>query len=380
MQTDKIKVVYATNTIIHYTKSLCDAFVKNEAVKNFRLIITESLSKEYINLGLDENFDNNCVIDARTHKQAAIDAINDCDLMIGSHYVRDLMKERVAAGKLTFIASERIFKRYSSFCINLVKNIVRFCKYKLILNKYHYYNENVYFLLIGNYAVSDYIKLGVRKDHILRFGYFPTLNIKKRELYCLDGIIRLLWVGRLVSWKHPEYAVKTCKYLTQKGYQVDLKIIGNGPEEANLKQEIQDCKNIHMLGSLPTEQVRKIMSESDIFLFTSNQGEGWGVVLNEAMSEGMLAIASESAGATTELIKDGKNGKIYSLDSLTELKAVTEQAIVYSEEIPRLGQQAQKTIKEHWNAEKTGYNLIQQYYRFENGEVFEQFEEPGGRI
>ena len=203
--------------------------------------------------------------------------------------------------------------------------------------------------------------MGVKKEKILKFGYFPVFNAAGRKNYCADGIIHLLWVGRFVSWKHPEYAVKVCKYLTQKGYRVDLKIIGNGLEEEKLKQEAKGCENIYFLGGLPTEQVRKIMSESDIFLFTSNQAEGWGLVLNEAMSEGMCVIASEEAGATNELIKDGTNGKIYSLDSLTELKAVTEEIIIHEEEIPRLGQAAQKTINENWIAPAVVDNLIKKY-------------------
>lgn len=108
------------------------------------------------------------------------------------------------------------------------------------------------------------------------------------------------------------------------------------------------------------------MSESDIFLFTSNQAEGWGIVLNEAMSEGMLAIASESAGSSLELIEDGKNGKIYSLDSLTELKAVTEEIINHEEEIPRLGREAQNTINKIWNTKTATDNIVKQYYELIN--------------
>ena len=361
-QSEKISVVYATNTAIHHTKNLCGAFIKNEAVEDFHLIITESLNEEYINLGLSEDNDESYIIDARKNKQAAIDAINNADLMLGTYYVNDLMKDRIAAGKLTFIVSERIFKPYSkNFLINAAKNFARFFKFKLILSKFHYFNENVYFLLIGSHAPGDYIKLGVKKEHILQFGYFPALNETERKNYFADGIIHLLWVGRFVSWKHPEYAVRLCKYLTQKGYRVNLKIVGGGLEEEKLKQEAQGCENIQFLGGLPTEKVRKIMSESDIFLFTSSEAEGWGLVLSEAMSEGTCVIASETAGATKELIKDGTNGKIYSLDSLTELKAVTEEIINHEEEISRLGQEAQKTINEKWNAAAAVENLIKKF-------------------
>jgi len=175
----KIRVVYATNTAIHYTRSLCEAFINNEAVGDFRLIITQSLSSEYTNMGLSEDADNDYVIDARKDRQAAINAINNADLMIGTYYVNDLMKERVLAGKLTFITSERIFKPYNSFLVNLVKNSVRWLKYKIMLAKHHYYNDNIYFLLIGHYAERDYIKLGISKDHVLKFGYFtPPTRIK----------------------------------------------------------------------------------------------------------------------------------------------------------------------------------------------------------
>lgn len=218
MQIKKIKVVYATNVMIHYTKNLCEAFINHEAVADFKLIITESLSKEYINLGLCEDSDNNYIIDSRQDKQAAINAINNADLMIGTYYVKDLMKERIKSGKLTFIESERIFKPYHSFLLNLMKNVVRHFKYKAILTKYHYYNKNVRFLLIGRYASEDYIKLGVSKNQILKFGYFTPPQVLRKN-YSSDRIIRLLWVGRLVRWKHPEYAVRTCKYLTQKGYK-----------------------------------------------------------------------------------------------------------------------------------------------------------------
>ncbi|MBR1485991.1 MAG: glycosyltransferase, partial [Synergistaceae bacterium] len=280
-QSEKISAVYATNAAIHHTENLCEAFIKNEAVKNFRLIITESLSDEYKNLGLSENFENDFTIDARKNRQAAIDAINNADLMIGTYYVKDLMKDRVSSGKLTFIASERIFKPYSSnFFINAAKNFARFFKYKILLTKYQYYKENVRFLLIGSRAPSDYIKLGVKKENILKFGYFPAICKTQRKNYCTDEVIHLLWVGRLISWKHPEYAVRVCKYLTEKRYKIDVKIIGNGSEEASLKNEAQGCENIQFLGGLPTEKVRKIMSESDVFLFTSNQAEGWGLVLH----------------------------------------------------------------------------------------------------
>jgi hypothetical protein len=37
---------------------------------------------------------------------------------------------------------------------------------------------------------------------------------------------------------------------------------------------------------MPPEEVRVHMEQSNIYLFTSDFGEGWGAVLNEAMNSG----------------------------------------------------------------------------------------------
>ena len=54
------------------------------------------------------------------------------------------------------------------------------------------------------------------------------------------------------------------------------------------------------------------MAKSDIFIFTSDKNEGWGVVLNEAMSSACAVVANKAIGSVPFLIKDGLNGFTYS--------------------------------------------------------------------
>lgn len=90
--------------------------------------------------------------------------------------------------------------------------------------------------------------------------------------------------------------------------------MGAGPKEKEIKEEIQ-AKNIEnrvfLTGAMSAEKVRHEMESSGIFLFTSDFGEGWGAVLNEAMNSGCAVIASHAAGATPYLVKNGENGLIY---------------------------------------------------------------------
>ena len=53
--------------------------------------------------------------------------------------------------------------------------------------------------------------------------------------------------------------------------------------------------------------VAEVLAAMDIFLFTSPWGEGFGIVLIEAMASGK-AIVATNVGPTPELIEDGVSG------------------------------------------------------------------------
>jgi glycosyltransferase involved in cell wall biosynthesis len=359
----KLNVVVTTNSIIHYTVHFCEAFLADERVEHVYLIICEDLGKEYRTLGLSETAGNNNlqIIDSRKEPQRVKEIIDDCDILIGQYYLADFFQDRINAGKMVFILSERIFKQYDTPPVNLYKNTARWFKYKQMIAKNHYQRDNVFFLTIGRYAAEDYLRLGIRRTQILRCAYFPALSKVKERQYYQNGIIRLLWIGRFVSWKKPEYAIETYRFLAKKGYSVELTMVGNGTEEDNLKQLAGGDPHIRFTGGLPEDKVRREMQNSDIYLFTSTQGEGWGLVLSEAMSEGMVPIASASAGATTELVEDGKNGYIYYQDHAAELKEKTELLAAHPEKLAEMGNNARRTIEEQWNAENATSRLIDQY-------------------
>jgi glycosyltransferase involved in cell wall biosynthesis len=61
------------------------------------------------------------------------------------------------------------------------------------------------------------------------------------------------------------------------------------------------------------------MRQSDIYVLSSNRGEGWGVVANEAMAEGAVLIANEQAGAAPVLIDHGRTGFLFEDDNVDAL-------------------------------------------------------------
>ena len=128
-----------------------------------------------------------------------------------------------------------------------------------------------------------------------------------------------------------------------------------------IKSLIAPEDDIFMKGGIPTEEVRRTMRKSDIFLFTSNEGEGWGMVLSEAMAEGCVPVASYSAGATTELVKDGVNGFIYYNNNIEELYRKTEILVMNHILSTEMQEKCYETIENEWNADSAVKTLIDMY-------------------
>lgn len=107
---------------------------------------------------------------------------------------------------------------------------------------------------------------------------------------------KILWVGRMLDWKHVETLVKSIPN------SMELNLYGHGPEEAKLHKIAAKNKNIHFHDFVPISQVRNLMNNNDIYVLASDGGEGWGAVLNEAMEERMKVLATLESGAGATML------------------------------------------------------------------------------
>lgn len=122
---------------------------------------------------------------------------------------------------------------------------------------------------------------------------------------------RFLSVGRLVQTKGVDYLLRAFAAVLTTTTDVELTIVGEGPEEANLRQLARDLNvdsRVRFAGfknrsTLPMEYAR-----ADVFVFPTIH-DPFGVVLVEAAAAGLPLIASRHAGATPELIDGGKAGR-----------------------------------------------------------------------
>jgi glycosyltransferase involved in cell wall biosynthesis len=178
--------------------------------------------------------------------------------------------------------------------------------------------------------------------------------------------VRLLWAGRFIDWKRPEYAIKAAKYLKDNGVLFQLDMVGSGELEVRLKELTAKyglTENVIFHGFKPPSSVREFMEKADIFMFTSNYLEGWGAVLNESMNSGCAVVAGHGIGAVPYLVKHGKNGLVFKNNNFNEFK--NEVLTLCGNENLRkdLGINAYNTIADEWNPKSAADRL----YKFSKG-------------
>ena len=129
------------------------------------------------------------------------------------------------------------------------------------------------------------------------------------------NIGNVIMVGRLSAVKNYDYAINIVQQGKLKGVNLNLKIVGDGPEKSRLhelvnKQGLSD--EIEFLGD--RDDVHELLCESDIFLMTSTS-EGHSIALLEAVAAGLPCVVSD-VGGNSEIIKDGYNGYVVKIDNM----------------------------------------------------------------
>lgn len=217
-------------------------------------------------------------------------------------------------------------------------------------------------------AVSDYLSVccqWLRRDklHIVYDGVDVERYYLERDIFSGEKIT-IAAAGVLVPLKGQEDLVEAAKELKAEGIDFQIWFLGNGVpeyldhlEELVETYELWDC--IEFLGK--QEKIEEFYQNADIAVVCS-RGESFGRVTVEAQLAGCLVIGAD-AGATPELIEDGKTGLLYPKRIGAALKekiswAVKERA--QAREIARKGQRhAYKTFSKEQNARNI-YKIYQE--------------------
>ena len=144
-------------------------------------------------------------------------------------------------------------------------------------------------LLVHNFSVGDkiiHIPLGIDLDE-----FNPWEKVKPP---------RVVFVGRMVSYKNPMMALKLAKAIS--GIHVDM--IGNGPEIPKLIAVRKDWeleKRVKIYGQVKVEEVKKIINRAICLIVPSVCPENSPMTIYEALASGVIPIVT-NLGGPKELI------------------------------------------------------------------------------
>jgi glycosyltransferase involved in cell wall biosynthesis len=119
---------------------------------------------------------------------------------------------------------------------------------------------------------------------------------------------QVIFAGRLSSEKGIDSLIEIGKKLSS---DIQLIILGIGPEEQKIKELAKTQKNIHYLGYQSKENTISLIRGSDILIQPSLK-EGISSTILESMACNTAVIAS-NVGGNTELIKNNINGILIEL-------------------------------------------------------------------
>lgn len=104
----------------------------------------------------------------------------------------------------------------------------------------------------------------------------------------MNDKISLLFVGRIISRKNVDMIVRAYEKLKNE-YNLELTIVGDGPDIDNVKKI---SKNVSFLGVV--DNTEDYYKKADIFITPSKYGEGLQGTILEAMSCGLIVVATNT--------------------------------------------------------------------------------------
>ena len=202
---------------------------------------------------------------------------------------------------------------------------------------------------VGNRAVSYFVSRGFLPDRVINLplpvpvpDQLAALRQRRDEFRQRLGAgptdFLIVTGSRLVREKGFDLLLRAIAKLNpEKKGRVRLLIVGNGPEEMNLKALAQDLGLSDRAKFEPWMDFPDFcgyMSAADLVVHPARFDAYGGITLT-AVALGVPVVGSKGAGAALDLIDDGKTGFLYDAEDLDALAGHVSHFIDHPEELEK---------------------------------------------
>ena len=369
---------FVSNYINHHQIPLCEA-LRRELGDDFTFIQTMPMEEERVAMGWGVDVRQLPYVQCLYQDEYACRrTIAESDVVLfGWSQREDIAAERLASGRVTMRVSERLYREGQWKAVSPRGLAAKYQEH------IRYRKKNVCMLCAGAYTASDFHLIGAYPGKLFRWGYFTRLRTYSEEQFntmkVQDGRLHIVWAGRFIPLKHPEYVVRLAGTLRDKGCPFFIHMLGDGELEPQIRQDVERAglaELFRFFGYTEPERVRDVMEQCHIHLFTSNHLEGWGAVVNEGMNSGCVEVVNEQAGAAPYLIRHGENGFLYPKGKYEKMEALVMDLFDHWKVRKDMGRAAYETIRELWNAENAAKELLRFAEGLLRGEIVPGKEGP----
>ncbi len=182
-------------------------------------------------------------------------------------------------------------------------------------------------------------------------------EVKCQPLIMPENQYRFIHVGRLVKWKRVDMLIQTVKDLQATVPNIELVVVGFGPELENLKEiavKLGVENHVNFVGGVyDSVTLGRYLYASSVYVL----GGMGGLSINDAMCFAKPIICSVADGTEKRLVKEGYNGYYFDNTSQESLNGCMLRLITNQEAIHEFGLNSLKIIQEEVNI----HTVIKEY-------------------
>lgn len=219
------------------------------------------------------------------------------------------------------------------------------------------------------------------KDKLIGWGYEP--NRIELETTAVDDFllenwlieekirnidsrkeIQLLFLARVEKEKGICETIKVVQLLSEKYPNIHLVIAGDGPFMDCARQLANSIltENVSFLGYVRGEEKKRVLLNSDIYIFPTYYGEGMPNSVLEAMAFG-LPVVTRPVGGLKDFFIDGEHGFLTESKDPKVIASLIEKIIIDKELWKKMSVSAHEYAKERFMASQVAKRLEDIYVK-----------------
>lgn len=170
-----------------------------------------------------------------------------------------------------------------------------------------------------------------------------------------------LFAGKLQAKKHPLDLLEALRLALANPStpRLHLLLVGSGELEQACRAFVASCAlPVSFAGFLNQGEITDAYVAADALVLPSDNGETWGLVVNEAMACGLPAIVSDQVGCAEDLIEAGQTGALFPCRDVKALAQSLRSMAADPAGAARMGMTAQARLTRSYGVEQARDGLL----------------------